>query len=76
MKRRIKAGKRRNSGLSLNVLTDDEAREIHLSTLEVMKDVGVFVENDKAMDVYDGGGCHVDRKNKVVKFPQWVVLRV
>ena len=73
MKRRIKAGKRRNSGLSLNVLTDDEVREIHLSTLEVMKDVGVFVENDKAMGVYDGGGCHVDRKNKVVKFPHWVV---
>jgi trimethylamine:corrinoid methyltransferase-like protein len=42
MKRRLKAGKSRNSGFSLNVMTDDEVHEIHLGTLEVLKDVGVF----------------------------------
>jgi len=73
MKRRLKAGKRRNSGFSLNVLTDDEAREIHLATLELLKDTGVFVENDEAMAILDGGGCLVDRKEKVVRFPHWVV---
>ena len=73
MKRRSKAGIRRNSGFSLNVMTDDEVREIHLSTLEVLKDVGIFVENDSAMDVYENGGCIVDRNNKVVKIPHWVV---
>jgi trimethylamine:corrinoid methyltransferase-like protein len=42
MKRRLKAGKSRNSGFSLNVMTDDEVHEIHLGTLEVLKYVGVF----------------------------------
>jgi trimethylamine--corrinoid protein Co-methyltransferase len=73
MKRKLKVGKRRNSGFSLNVMTDDECNEIHLATLEVLKDVGVFVESEEALAVYDGGGCTVDRKNKVVKFPPWVV---
>ncbi|MCP4694413.1 MAG: hypothetical protein GY859_40665 [Desulfobacterales bacterium] len=73
MKRRLKVGKRRNSGFSLNVMTDDEVHEIHLATLEVMKDVGVFVESDEALERFDGGGCVVDRKNKVVKFPHWVI---
>ena len=35
MKRRIKAGKNRNSGFGLNVMTDDECNEIHLATLDV-----------------------------------------
>ncbi len=73
MKRRPKAGIKRNSGFSLNVMTDDEVHEIHLSTLEVLKDVGVFVENEAAMDRYETGGCRVDRESKVVKFPHWVV---
>jgi trimethylamine--corrinoid protein Co-methyltransferase len=54
-------------------MTDDEVHEIHLATLEVLKDVGVFVENNKAMDLFEGGGCKVDRQNKVVRIPHWVV---
>lgn len=73
MKRRFKVGKNRNSGFSLNVMTDDEIHEIHLATLEVMKDVGVYVENDEALDRFHDGGCNVDHKNKVVKFPHYVV---
>jgi len=73
MKRRLKAGKSRNSGFSLNVMTDDEVHEIHLGTLEILKDVGIFVESQEALERLDGGGCEVDMKNKVVKFPHWVV---
>ena len=73
MKRRLKAGKRRNSGFSLNVMTHDEVHEIHLATLEVLKDTGVYVEHQEAMELFDGGGCFVDPKNKIVKFPPWVV---
>jgi trimethylamine---corrinoid protein Co-methyltransferase len=73
MKRLLKAGKNRNSGFSLNVLTDDEVHEIHLATLEVLKDTGVFVESERAMDLFAEGGCNVDRKSKTVKFPPHVV---
>jgi len=73
MKRRFKAGKMRNSGFSLNTITEDECNEIHLSTLEVLKDVGVFVESEKALDIYADAGCNIDRKKKVVKIPHHVV---
>ena len=73
MKRRLKAGIKRNSGFSLNVMTEDECHEIHLATLEVLKDTGVFVESKEALEVFDGGGCRVDPKTKTVKFPAWVV---
>ncbi len=73
MKRRLKAGKRRNAGLSMEVLTDDECNEIHLATLEVLKDTGVFCESETALDLYESGGCNIDRQNSVVKFPNWVV---
>jgi trimethylamine--corrinoid protein Co-methyltransferase len=73
MKRRIKAGKRRNSGLGLNVLTDDECNEIHLATLDVLKHTGVYVEHEEALERFGDAGCMVDSANKVVKFPNWVV---
>lgn len=73
MFRKRKAGINRNSGFSLNVMTDDEAHEIHLATLEVLKETGVFVESEEALEVLDGGGCKVDPKTKTVKFPAWVV---
>ncbi|MGD2013955.1 MAG: trimethylamine methyltransferase family protein, partial [Desulfobacterales bacterium] len=73
MLRKRKAGIKRNSGFSLNVMTDDEAHEIHLATLEVLKETGVFVESEEALEVLDGGGCRVERKTKTVKFPEWVV---
>ncbi len=73
MIRRLKAGIQRNSGFSLNVMTDDEVHEIHLATLEVLRDTGVFVESEEAIEIYDGAGCIVDPKTKTVRFPAWVV---
>lgn len=73
MKRRFKAGKMRNSGFSLSTITEDECNEIHLSTLELLKDVGVFVESEKALDIYADAGCNVDREKNVVKIPHYVV---
>lgn len=73
MNRTLKAGKRHSGGLSLHVLTDDEVYEIHLATLEVLQKTGVFVEDEKALDVFDGGGCFVEPKAKIVKIPPFVV---
>ena len=67
MKRRPKAGIKRNSGFSLNLMTDDELHEIHLATLEVLSNTGVFVENEKALEIYHGAGCTVDAKSKTVQ---------
>ncbi|MBW2611823.1 MAG: trimethylamine methyltransferase family protein [Deltaproteobacteria bacterium] len=73
MKRNLHAGKRLSGGLSLNILTDDELDEIHLATLEILEKTGLFVEDEEALAIFDGGGAFVDAKKKIVKFPSYVV---
>lgn len=73
MKRNLHAGKRQSGGLSLNIFTDDELYEIHLATLEVLEKKGLFVEDEEALDIYDGAGAVIDRENKIVKIPPYLV---
>ncbi len=73
MKRNPYAGGMRSRGLSVNVFTESELDDIHLSTLEVLERTGVFVEADDALDIYSDGGCTVDRERRVVRIPPHVV---
>ena len=56
MKQNLRACKRRGVAFNLEVFSEDELDEIHLATLEVLEQTGVFVEDEKALKVYDGGG--------------------
>jgi trimethylamine--corrinoid protein Co-methyltransferase len=71
--RGMHAGGMRNAGLQLKVFTEEELREIHLGTLEVLEKRGIFVEEEEALEVLDGGGAWVDRSTKVVRFPPYLV---
>ena len=73
MKRNLHAGKRQSGGLGLKIFTDDELYEIHLATLEVLQETGLFIEDEEALEILDGGGAIVDPKKKVVKFPPYLV---
>lgn len=73
MKRNVHAGKRLCSGLGLNILSEDELNEIHLATLEVLGDIGIFVEDPDALEVFDGGGCQVDQGKQIVRMPPHIV---
>ena len=71
--RNIFPGKLRRQGLSLSSLTDDELFDIHLATLEVLEKTGLFIESDKAIETFDGAGAEVDRRNRIVKLPPYLV---
>ena len=73
MKRPIRAGASSTNSFGLNTLTDDEAYQIHLATLEILKDTGVFVECQDARDIFGGAGALVNEETKVVKFPPYIV---
>jgi len=73
LKRNLHAGKRQSGGLGLKIFTDDELYEIHLATLEVLQETGLFIEDEEALEILDGGGAIVDPKKKVVKFPPYLV---
>lgn len=73
MKRNLHAGRQLGAGMSLNILTEDELQEIHLGTLEVLSETGVFVEDEAALDRFEAGDCRVDRDTNIVKIPPHVV---
>ena len=73
MKRNLFAGHPRSGGLGLRVFTEAEVDDIHFATLEVLERTGVFVEADEALDIFNDGGCVVDRDARRVKIPPHVV---
>ncbi len=73
MKPSLFAGKKRTWGLSLDILTDDELTDIHLSTLDLLEKTGIHVENEAALDLFARGGATVDRNTNQVKIPPFLV---
>jgi trimethylamine--corrinoid protein Co-methyltransferase len=57
----------------LNLLTKNEYRDIHQATLQVLKKTGVFVEDQKAREVFGSCGARVDEKNMIIKLPSAMV---
>jgi trimethylamine--corrinoid protein Co-methyltransferase len=55
------------------VLSETDKARIHASTLEVLLKTGVFVEDEQALEIFDGGGCTIDPKTRMVKIPPHVV---
>ena len=73
MRRNLLAGRNTWSGCGLSLFSNEDLEQIHLATLEVLEYAGLFVQSKEAMDIYEGGGCYVDRKNRIVKIPAYVV---
>ena len=73
MKRRTHAGRTRSGGFSLNAFTDDEFRDIHLATLEVLEQTGVFTDDREAMEIFAAGGATVDRDTGMVRIAPRIV---
>jgi len=73
VRRNQHAGLRTSGGFSLNAFTAEELDQIHLATLEVLERAGVFTDDPKALDIFAGGGCRVDRETGIVKIPGHVV---
>lgn len=60
-------------GWGLKMFTEDQLNEIHLATLDVLQNYGVGVHCDEALDIFDDGGAIVDRDQKHVKIPPYLV---
>ncbi|MBW2056169.1 MAG: trimethylamine methyltransferase family protein [Deltaproteobacteria bacterium] len=67
------AGTEMSTGWGLKTLTQDGLEKIHAATLDVMQTTGISVGSDEALDILDKGGCWVNRKTQVVRFPPHIV---
>jgi trimethylamine--corrinoid protein Co-methyltransferase len=57
------------------VLDDEQMHRIHLAVLQVLEDVGVFVEHDGALRIFADAGCKVDFEKRRVRIPEHVLRR-
>ena len=71
--RGMQAGGLRNAGLQMRVFTEEELREIHLATLEVLEKTDIYVQDEQAREVFDGGGARVDRASGIVRLQPYLV---
>jgi len=69
--RNLKVGQRQLSGFSINMFSDDELRDIHSATLEVLNDTGILVMDQEARDIMAGVGCVVEKD--IVRIPPYIV---
>ncbi len=58
-----------NPKISLNILTDDEVRQIHTATLDVIENVGVRFPSPQALDILEAHGATIDRVKMVARIP-------
>ena len=57
----------------LRFLTNDEARDIHVASLEVLESVGMHCPSTKIMEIFERAGAWVDAKEKRIRIPQSLV---
>ena len=53
----------------LTVLSDKEVHQIHLATLEVLDEVGLWLPNSEVLQILEGAGARVDFKKQVARYP-------
>jgi trimethylamine--corrinoid protein Co-methyltransferase len=47
------------------VFADEQIQMLHRATLEVLQDVGIKVESEEAVDIFEGAGAEVERSGKL-----------
>jgi trimethylamine--corrinoid protein Co-methyltransferase len=57
----------------MNSLTEDDLEQIHAATLDVLQSTGILVDHEEALSILEKGGCWVNKKTKVVRFPRHLV---
>jgi len=62
-------------GGQLKILSEEQVRQIHLATLEVLNDVGVKFPYEPALKMMADYGCRVDFNKQIVKIPEYVLKK-
>lgn len=74
----VKEEEEMNSGFrsqcvpSYRLLTEDQIKEIHRASLEILETVGVRVLDEEAVELLRDGGCRV-KDDHTVLIPNWLV---
>ncbi|SDL04745.1 trimethylamine methyltransferase family protein [Halarsenatibacter silvermanii] len=62
-----------HKGGQLSFLSDEQIEKVHEKSLRVLAEVGVKVENEKALGLFEKEGADVDYEEKLVRLPAEMV---
>lgn len=65
--------KRGPKGGVLHFLTENQIRDIHVATLEVLENVGMHSQSEKILKIFADAGADIDFKKKIIKIPQYLI---
>jgi trimethylamine--corrinoid protein Co-methyltransferase len=60
-------------GRTIEVLSKEEIQQVHQAVLELMKDPGVMIRHEEALDIFERGGADVDKEKQTVHLPSSLV---
>jgi trimethylamine--corrinoid protein Co-methyltransferase len=66
-------GRLKQSGIKLELFSDDDIREIDYATRDVLENYGVQVSDQEGLDLFKEAGCDVNYDTKMVKIPTWLI---
>ena len=64
-----------NPKLSLNILTDEEVKQIHNATLEVIETAGVRFPSQKALKILSDAGAKIDWDKHIARIPGHILSK-
>jgi trimethylamine:corrinoid methyltransferase-like protein len=59
--------------LSLNILSPEDVEQIHTATLDLIESVGIRFPSQRALDILEAHGAHVDRQSMIARIPGHIV---
>jgi trimethylamine--corrinoid protein Co-methyltransferase len=76
MEQSMSSTKQAQSFFRDDIFTDQQIQVLHEATLDLLQEVGIKVESEEALAIFDGAGAKVDRSGKygVVRFSPDIIL--
>jgi trimethylamine--corrinoid protein Co-methyltransferase len=62
-------------GGQYKILSEQQIRNLHYATVEILDAVGLKVIHEEALELLRSNGCHVDFDRQVVKIPEEVLMK-
>ncbi len=57
-------------------LTETDIEKIHRTVLQIFSEIGVQVNYDEALDIFEKGGAKVDRDTRIVRFEEDMIMEL
>jgi len=60
--------------ISVNVLSDNEIKDIHEASLVILRDTGIMVHHEEALGLLGETGAKIDKNNNIAHLPEKLVM--